>query len=98
MTLTLTMLRWSRGCEAEMKDQLPQFADSSLRSGWLELMSAGSGFSYDLRVPGSFFNYQCSAGFELPDKSNPEQPLVCQGSRSVDTSAIISCVRKYLTI
>ena len=97
LLMTGSVIRWSRGCDDELKDQLPQFADSSLRSGWLELMSAGSGFSYDLRVPGSFFHYQCSAGFELPDKSNPEQPLVCQGSRSVDTSAVISCVRK-LTI
>ena len=36
-----------------MKDELPQFADDSLRAGWLELMSAGPGFSYDLRVPGT---------------------------------------------
>ena len=77
-----------------MKDELPEFADTSLRAGWLELMSAGPGFDYNLRVPGTSFNYQCSAGFERPSRDNPEQSLVCQGSRSVDTSALISCVRK----
>ena len=91
-------IRWSRGCEAEMQDKLTQFADSSQRSGWLELVSAGPGFSYDLRVAGTSFNYQCSPGFELPDKSNPEQSLVCQGSRAIDTSAVLSCVRKFVTI
>ena len=79
-----------------MKDELPQFADSTLRSGWLELVSADTGFDVDFRVPGSAFNYQCSEGFELPSKTNPEQSLVCQGSRSVDTSAVTNCVRKLL--
>ena len=77
-----------------MKDELPQFADNTLRAGWLQLMWADTGFDVNFRVAGSVFKYQCSDGFELPSKTNPEQSLVCQGSRSVDTSSVIDCVRK----
>ena len=90
----MSVSRWTRGCE-DMKDELPELADTSLRSGWLQLMSADTGFDSLYRVPGTAFNYQCSDGFELPGKTNPEQSLVCQGSRSVDTSAIINCIRKF---
>ena len=38
------------------------------------------------------YNYKCSAGFELPNHSNPEQVLMCEGSRAVDTSSLSSCV------
>ena len=80
-----------------MKDKLPEFADNTLASGWLELVSAGTGFSVDHRVPGSSFQYQCSDGYYLSDKSNPEQTLHCEGTRAVDTSAIQKCTREYNT-
>ena len=75
-----------------MKEKLDQFADSSLVAGWLELQSALTGYSVDHRVAGSQFVYKCSHGFELPNKSNPDQVLSCEGSLEVDTSSVTSCV------
>ena len=80
-----------------MKDKLPEFADNTHASGWLELVSAGAGFSVDHRVPGSSYQYKCSDGYYLSDKSNPEQTLHCEGTRAVDTSAIQNCIREYDT-
>ena len=76
---------------------MTELADNSLIPGWLELKSPLSGFSVDQRVAGTQFNYRCSAGFELPDHSNPEQVLSCQGSRAVDTSAVSTCVGKSVS-
>ena len=78
-----------------MKDKLPEFADNTLASGWLGLVSASTGFSVEQRVPGSSYKYQCSEGYYLSDKSNPEQTLSCEGTRAVDTSAIQKCSREY---
>ena len=82
---------WRRDCP-DLKSKLTEFADSSLIPGWLELKSGLSGFNVDHRVAGSQYNYRCSSGFELPDHSNPDQVLSCQGTRAVDTSAVSSCV------
>ena len=49
----------------------------------------------DHRVPGSSYQYQCSEGYYLSDKSNPEQTLHCEGTRAVDTSALQKCTREY---
>ena len=77
---------------------MTDFADNSLIPGWLELKSGLDGFSVDQRVAGTQFNYRCSTGFELPDHSNPDQVLSCQGSRAVDTSAVTSCVGKFCLV
>ena len=86
---------WRRDCP-DLKSKLTEFADNSLIPGWLELKSGLSGFSVEQRVAGTQFNYRCSQGFELPDHSNPDQVLTCQGTRAVDTSAVTSCVGKFV--
>ena len=77
-----------------MKDKMPEFADNTLASGWLELISAGPGFNVDHRVPGTSFQYKCSDGYYQNDKSNPEQTVRCEGTRAFDTSAIQTCTRE----
>ena len=88
---------WRRDCP-DLKSKLTEFADSSLIPGWLELKSALTGFSVDQRVAGTQYNYRCSEGFELPDHSNPDQVLTCQGTRAVDTSAVSSCVGTWYAV
>ena len=88
---------WRRDCP-ELKSKLTEFADSSLIPGWLELKSPLTGFSVDQRVAGTQYNYRCSEGFELPDHTNPDQVLTCQGTRAVDTSAVSSCVGKFCVV
>ena len=78
-----------------MKEKLPEFADNTHSSGWLEMVSAGTGFDVDHPVPGSSYQYKCSEGYYLSDKSNPEQTLRCEGTRAIDTSAIQQCTREY---
>ena len=87
--------RWTRSCEA-LENKIPEFADSSLVNGWLQIMGAGAetDASLNYRIPGTEFKYRCSDGFYLPNKTNPDQMLQCQGSRLVDTSAVTSCIRK----
>ena len=77
-----------------METKLYQFSDNSQVTGWLQLMRGGAESHTSHRIPGSEFEYQCSSGFYLPNKTNPVQSLFCQGSLQVDTSLVSSCVRK----
>ena len=85
--------RWSRSCDL-LQDRIYEFADNSEISGWLEIKTASPGFNTKYRVPGATFQYRCSEGFELPTNENPDQDMVCEGSRRVLTDDIVSCVRK----
>ena len=85
--------RWSRSCDL-LQDRIYEFADNSEISGWLEIKTASPGFNTKYRVPGTTFQYRCSEGFELPTNENPDQDMVCEGSRRVLTDDIVSCVRK----
>ena len=78
-----------------METKFSQFADSSQVTGWLQLMRGGTESHTSHRIPGAEFEYQCSAGFYLPNRTNPVQSLFCQGSLQVDTSSVSSCIRKY---
>ena len=86
---------WDRGCP-ELKERISEYADTSQVSGWLGLVGAQSGFFTSHRIPGTAFRYKCSRGFTVSTDSNPEQVLVCLGSRLVDFSAVSSCVREYI--
>ena len=77
-----------------MTSQIPSVVDNSLgASGWLELKSADVG---DLRyiIPGTTMNYKCNDGFSLPDGTNPDQKLHCQGNRKVNYGQLLPCERK----
>lgn len=78
-----------------METKLYQFADNSQVTGWLQLMRGGAESHSSHRIPGAEFEYQCSSGFYLPDKTNPVQKLFCQGTLQVDTSLVSSCIRKF---
>ena len=80
-----------------MKDKLTEFADNSLAEGWLGLVSAGSGFSVEQRVPGSQYTYKCSAGYHLSNKTNPDQTLRCEGTREVNMDQAQKCYRESRT-
>ena len=84
---------WDRGCSL-LANHLHQFADNTKASGWLQISGAGAESNLNYRIPGTEFKYKCSSGFYLPDKTNPDQILQCQGNRLVDTSAVVSCIRK----
>ena len=77
-----------------METKLYQFADNSQVTGWLQLMRGGAESHTSHRIPGAEFEYQCSSGFYLPNKTNPVQKLFCQGTMQVDTSLVSSCIRK----
>ena len=84
---------WERTCEL-LQDKLSQFANNSLATGYLELSGLGSESKREYRIAGTEFKYKCNMGFELPNKTNPDQTFQCQGNLQVDTSFITSCVRK----
>ena len=86
---------WERGC-VFLEDRLPQFADNAIASGSLEISGPGAESNMNYRIPGTEFKYKCSSGYYLPNQTNPDQILQCQGNRLVDTSFITNCVRKYL--
>ena len=88
------VFRWGRTCAA-METKLYQFSDNSQVTGWLHLMRGGAESHTSHRIAGSEFEYQCSSGFYLSNKTNPVQKLFCQGSLQVDTSLVSSCVRKF---
>ena len=85
---------WDRTCP-ELEDQITALADTSLAQGWLGLEAADTGSFSAHRIPGTAFKYRCSTGFEVSTDSNPEQVLVCHGSRRVDFSQVQSCSRKF---
>ena len=85
---------WGRTCP-QLEDQISSLADTSLAEGWLGLVGAHTGSFSAHRIPGTAFKYKCSTGFEVSQGSNPDQVLVCQGSRLVDFSAVQSCSRKF---
>ena len=88
--------RWSWTC-SELETHLRQFADTSLRDGWLWLHAAGADSNINYRVPGTEFKYKCSSGFELDDFTNPDRVLKCEGSRKVDFSSVTKrCIRKSI--
>ena len=78
-------------------DKLHQYANNTLATGWLQLSAAGDQSHWSYRIPGTEYQYVCSNGFELPNKTNPIQTLKCQGSGLVDTTYITSCIRKYMS-
>ena len=84
---------WERTCEL-LQDKLSQFANNSLATGYLEVSGLGSESKREYRIAGTEFKYKCNMGFELPNKTNPDQTFQCQGNLQVDTSFITSCVRK----
>ena len=85
---------WSRSCP-DLEEKISSQADTSLAEGWLELVGPDTGSFSAYRIPGTAFKYKCSTGFEVMADSNPEQVLVCQGSRLVDFSAVQRCLRKF---
>ena len=88
--------RWSLGCP-DMGRNLRDYADTSVVDGYLHLYEAVDPTSYDVdyRVPGTAFHYKCSTGFGLPDYSNPDREIICQGNRKSDFSAVTeNCKRK----
>ena len=85
---------WSRSCP-DLEEKISSQADTSLAEGWLELVGPDTGSFSAYRIPGTAFKYKCSTGFEVMADSNPEQVLVCQGSRLVDFSAVQRCFRKF---
>ena len=85
---------WDRSCP-ELEEKISGQADTSLTEGWLGLVGADTGSFSAHRIPGTAFKYRCSTGFEVSSDSNPDQVLVCQGSRLVDFSAVQRCVRKF---
>ena len=87
---------WSRSCEF-LEDKLHEFGTDS-PGGWLEISEAGAESDLSFRIPGTEFKYKCSSGYYQADKSNPDQILQCQGNMLVDTSAVVSCIRKILLI
>ena len=87
---------WSRSCEF-LEDKLHEFGTDS-PGGWLEISEAGTESDLSFRIPGTEFKYKCSSGYYQADKSNPDQILQCQGNMLVDTSAVVSCIRKYLIL
>ena len=86
---------WDRGCP-ELTEEISEYADTSLVTGWLGIVGAETGFFTAHRIPGTAFKYKCSRGFTVTTDSNPDQVLVCLGSRLVDFSSVSSCVREYL--
>ena len=81
-----------------MESKLYQFADNSQASGWLHLMRGGADSHTSHRIPGTEFEYKCSSGFYLDNKTNPDQSLFCQGNMLVDTTSVASCIRKFDSI
>ena len=82
-----------------MDNKLHDYADNTLATGWLGITGAGTESTYEsnskrFRIPGTEFKYKCSTGFELADKTNPDQVLQCRGNFLVDTSTIQPCVPK----
>ena len=88
---------WGRSCP-EMKDQLHALANNTLAEGWLGIVGAETGGDVRYRIPGTRMKYKCSAGFTLPNGTNPEQTLECNGNMKVDTSFITHCERKCCII
>ena len=89
--------KWSLGCP-DMGRYLRDYADTSVIDGYLHLYQAVDPTSnhVDYRVPGTAFKYKCSTGFGLPDYSNPDREIMCQGNRKADFSAVTeNCKRKY---
>ena len=84
---------WDRGCSL-LENNLAQFADNTRASGSLQISGPGAESNANYRIPGTEFKYKCSSGYYLPDKTNPDQMLQCQGNRLVDTSHITNCIRK----
>ena len=84
---------WGRSCP-EMKDQLHALADNTLAKGWLGIAGPDTGGDVRYRIPGTRMKYKCSAGFVLPNATNPDQLLECNGNMKVDTSHITHCERK----
>ena len=90
--------KWSPGCP-DMGRHLRTYADTSVIDGYLYLYQAVDPSSYhvDYRVPGTAFKYKCSTGFGLPDYSNPDREILCQGNRKADFSEVTeNCKREYL--
>ena len=87
---------WQRDCP-DMEYQLRDLANTSLADGWLQRISADTGFNLNYRIPGTRMKYKCSAGFSLPNNSNPDQILSCSANRKVETTHIAHCERKYNT-
>ena len=88
---------WSLGCP-DMGRYLRTYADTSVIDGYLHLYQAvdPTANHVDYRVPGTAFRYKCSTGFGLPDYSNPDREILCQGNRKADFSAVTeNCKRKY---
>ena len=85
---------WQRDCP-DMELKLRDLANTSLADGWLQRITHDAGFNVNYRIPGTRMKYQCSAGFSLPNNSNPYQFLSCSANRKVVTAHITHCERKY---
>ena len=84
---------WGRSCPG-MESKFHNLANNSLAKGWLGIVGADTGGHTSYRIPGTRMKYKCSAGFVLPNATNPDQLLECNGNMKVDTSHITHCERK----